>query len=455
MKTIFITISRGAIAKNIFHTDVFKTLRAADIRLVFLTTAWNDKDFISSFGGQNIFFEPLPRAKWGALDNLLIGLAKGLVYNKSTELIDRYGVYSAREASYPRYILKRIFFKPLSKLRFIRHALRTIDRLLTLDQSVIKLFKKYSPDLVYSTNPSESDDAAVLKAAKHLGVRSVCMPKSWDNLSKLSFRAKADTLFAWSKFVREEAIRFQDYKENEIKITGIPHFDIYVRNPSLKSRNDFFNFIGADPGKHLLIFGSEGKVSVNDGDIVQSIISFIKNKELVKSCQLFIRPYLSFPDDEKKFLRFKGVEDVIVDRWFKPNTGFYDHWDYSREQFEFMANLLKHSEMMITSMSTLTLDASANDLPVINIVYDGNETRAYHDSMVRYYDTQHYTAVTATGAPLLVRSENELKDGINAYLLDRSLKSEGRKRLREEFCEPLDGGAGSRVGEQLLKLAGI
>src|SRR3989338_8190268 len=148
MKTIFITVSRGAIAKNIFHTDVFKTLKEAGIRLIFLTTAWNDKDFISSFGGSNIFFEPLPRAKWGALDNLLIGLAKGLIYNKSTELIDRCGVYSSKEASYSRYILKRIFFKPLSKFRLIRRALRTIDRFLTLDQSLIKLFKKYSPDLV-------------------------------------------------------------------------------------------------------------------------------------------------------------------------------------------------------------------------------------------------------------------------------------------------------------------
>lgn len=453
--TIFITLSRGSIARNILHTDVFKVLHGQNVRLVFLTTAYNNHEFVSAFTAKDVFFEPLPRAKWGILDKFLIGLAKGLIYNRSTELVDRYGIYSIKEANLLRYFFKKIFFYPLSKIKFLRALLRFIDQKLTLDRSLIPLFKKYEPNLVYATNPSESDDATVLKVAKYLGIPTVEMPKSWDNLSKLAFRSKADFLLAWSEYVKNEAIKFQDYKSEEISVVGIPHFDIYTRQEPLVSQNDFFKFIGADPQKRLLIFGSEGKVSANDADIVENIIKFMQNGELAASCQLFIRPYLAFADDEKKFIRFKNLPDVIVDRWFHPQEGFYDNWDYSREQFEFMANLLRHAAMMITSMSTLTLDASANDLPVINIAYDGYEKKPYGESMTRYYDSEHYRAVVATGAPLIVRDENELKEGINAYLLDRNLKSEGRKRLREEFCEPLDGGAGRRVGAELLKLAGV
>lgn len=455
MKTIFITLSRGAIAKNIFHTDIFSILRARRVRLVFLTTAWNNEEFKRSFSAPDVFFEPLPRAKWGLLDKFLIGLAKGLIYNRSTELVDRYGIYSPREANASRYLLKKIFFYPLSKIKFLRALIRFIDQKLTLDRSLIPLFKKYEPNFVYSTNPSESDDAIVLKVAKYLNVPTVEMPKSWDNLSKLAFRAKADFLLAWSEYVKGEAIKFQDYKPDEVKIVGIPHFDIYTRKEPLIGRVDFFKFIGADPQKCLLIFGSEGKVSANDADIVETIIKFIQNGELSKPCQLFIRPYLSFADDEKKFTRFKNLPDVIVDRWFHPKEGFYDNWDYSREQFEFMANLLRHADMMITSMSTLTLDAGANDLPVINIAYDGYEKKPYGESMTRYYDSEHYRAVVATGAPLLVRDEKELKDGINAYLLNRALRAEGRKKLVDYFCAPLDGRAGERVAKFLLDRADI
>ncbi|MEK7516321.1 MAG: CDP-glycerol glycerophosphotransferase family protein [Patescibacteria group bacterium] len=454
MKTIFITLSRGAIARNIFHTDVYRVLREAGVRLVFLTTAWNNEEFTRALSAPNVFFEPLPRAKWGILDVALIGLAKGLIYNRSTELVDRYGIYSIREANYLRYLLKRFFFAPLSRFRFLRTALRFVDQRLTLDHALIPVFEKYKPDLVYSTNPSESDDATVLKCAKHLGVPTVEMPKSWDNLSKLSFRSKADTLLAWSEYVKDDAMKFQDYAPNEIRIVGIPHFDIYARKEPPMSREDFFRAIGADSNKRLLLFGSEGKVSANDADIVETIIGFMKKHELAKECQLFIRPYFSFSGDEKKFTRFNGVPDVIIDRWFKPNNAFYDHWDYSREQYEFMANLLRHSDMMVTSMSTLTLDASANDLPVVNIAYDGYETKPYGESMTRYYDSEHYWRVVETGAPWLTRNAQELKEAINAYLTNPSIRRDGRRRLVDYFCAPLDGRAGERVARFLLERAG-
>lgn len=454
MKTIFITLSRGSIARNVFQTDVCKVLHESGARLVFFTPAWNNGEFKRSFSAPNVFFEPLPRANWGRLDTFLIGLAKGLIYNRSTYLVDRFGIYSKQEANFTRYIFKRLFFWPLSRLHFLRDILRAVDRALTLDRSLLPIFEKYKPDLVYSTNPSESDDAVVLKAAKHLGVPTAEMPKSWDNLSKLSFRAKADKLLAWSEYVKNEAIKFQNYKPEDIRIVGIPQFDIYKQPERLMSREDFFRFIGADPAKRLILFGSEGKVSVNDPDIVETIIKFMGEGSLAAPCQLFIRPYLSFPDDEKKFSRFAGAPDVILDRWFRPKPDFYDHWDYSREQHEFMANLLHWADMMVTSMSTLTLDASANNLPVINISYDGYDKKPYGESMTRYYDSEHYRVVVATGAPLLVKDERELKDGINAYLKNRNLRQEGRKKLVDYFCAPLDGRSGKRVADYLLELAG-
>ncbi len=454
MKTIFITLSRGSIVRNILQTDVYKFLHESGARLVFFTPAWNDEEFKRAFSAANVLFEPLPRANWGKLDTFLIGLAKGLIYNRSTYLVDRFGIYSKKEANLVRYIFKRLFFWPLSKLHFLRNILRTFDGWVAFDPSLISIFEKYKPDLVYSTNPSESDDAIVLKAARRYGVPTAEMPKSWDNLSKLSFRAKADKLLAWSEYVKGEAIKFQNYKVEDIHIVGIPHFDIYKQPERLMSREDFFRFIGADLNKRLLLFGSEGKVSANDPDIVETIIKFMAEGELSAPCQLFIRPYLSFPDDEKKFSRFAGSPNVIVDRWFNPKPAFYDHWDYSREQHEFMANLLHWADMMVTSMSTLTLDASANDLPIINIAYDGYDTKPYGESMIRYYDSEHYRVVVGTGAPMLLRNGKELKDGINAYLADRSLRAEGRKNLVDYFCAPLDGRSGRRVAEYLLEMAG-
>ena len=58
MKTIFITISRGSIAKNILHNDFYQIIKDAGLRIVILSPAFKYPDFIKEFDGENIFFEP-------------------------------------------------------------------------------------------------------------------------------------------------------------------------------------------------------------------------------------------------------------------------------------------------------------------------------------------------------------------------------------------------------------
>ena len=87
-KTIFITISRGSIAKNILHNDFYKILQDNNLRIIILSPAFKDADFIKEFGGENIFFEPLHEHKWTKFDYFFIGIHKALVYNESTVLRD-------------------------------------------------------------------------------------------------------------------------------------------------------------------------------------------------------------------------------------------------------------------------------------------------------------------------------------------------------------------------------
>ena len=89
-----------------------------------------------------------------------------------------------------------------------------------------------------TTNISDDAEIDILRNCKRKNVKSVAMTKSWDNVSKWGFREKADKFVAWSDYMKNETLRFQDYKAKDVEIIGIPQFD-YYKNLVIPSRDVF------------------------------------------------------------------------------------------------------------------------------------------------------------------------------------------------------------------------
>ena len=451
MKTIFITICRGSIARNILQTDVFKILKKAGLRIVLLTPAYQDKRFLEEFKDNNVIVEPLIEPRLSSIEKKFSIVHKGLIYSRTIDFRWRYGLYSPKETTFFHYISKKIVFKPLSHLSFLREVARWLDAKFFPGKLHSRLFKKYHPSLVFATSISGEGDAAVLKEAKNYKIPTVAMAKSWDNFCKNSFRVKADKLVVWSDFMKEQAIKYQNYKPRDIYIAGIPQFDYYRNLGEIESREKFFQKIGADLRKSLILFGSEGRFIPADPEIVEILTSFISKKLLKKPCQILIRSHIGYKDDIKRFERFLEKPGVILDRWVQPSSVFKDHWDYSQEQMRHFANSLYHCDLLIASASTLTIDGAAFDKPIINICFDGFQKKPYTQSIARLYDTDYYKEVAETRAAWQVKSQSELLGAINSYLIDSSIRAKEREELRQRFCYKIDGKSGQRIAEYLLK----
>jgi hypothetical protein len=447
-KTIFITISRGGTARNMLQTEVFKILKASGNRIVILTPAYKDERFLNEFSAPGVYFENLIEPEWTPLDKLLVGLHKALIYNHSIELWDKYGY--TEEPSPLRYGIKKAFFLPLSRIKFLRRLARWADKVLIKDRYYKELFDKYKPDLIFSTSVMEDADAFVLKQAQMRKIFTIGMAKSWDNTSKMSFRVKTDKLIAWSQYVKDESIKFQSYKEEDIVICGIPQFDFYFQNELKMSRDEFFDSIGADKNKKLIFFGSEGKVSVADGEDVEIISKSISNNEIKYNCQIFARPHFAYLDDEKKFEHLKDDKNVIIDNDYERSAVFRDHWDYSMKQIKRFVNILYHSDIIITTASTLVLDAAAMDKPVISVNFDGLKERPFKDSIRKWYLSEYMRAILKQGGDWIVDDKDGFIGAINEYLNNPKIKSDGRERLQNYFCHKLDGKSGQRIADAIL-----
>jgi len=460
MKKIFITISRGAIARNLLKNDFFLVLRDK-VKIVILATAADDMRFRNEFKHPNVSFVRFAEKEHTLGDRFLFFFHKNLIYNGTVEEKNRWGVIGDSRSYQPNYVsflVKKIIFVPLSRVRFLRGFARLLDFLFLQKSEVAEfqeLIRREKPDLVISTNIAADTESALLKATRKEHIRSIGIAKSWDNLSKHSFRAQADTIVVWSKFMASEAVHFQNYAIKDIRIIGIPQFDRYVLKDKLLSRQEFCKMMGLDANRRIILFGSEGSLFQSDAEIASIISENILRNDIIPPSQLLIRPHYGYKADDLKFKDLQNKPNVVIDRFNNPSPEFRDRWDYSEEFSDRFMNCLYHSDVVVSSFSTLTLDAVAFNKPIINVSFDGKESKPYRESIARWGASTYFGAILKTNAICDVKNSQDLIRAINEYLKDPSNREVEREKLLKDFCLVIDGRSGKRFARVVLEETGL
>ncbi len=449
MKTIFLTISRGNIARNLLQNDFYKILREK-YKIIMLTPAATDERFCQEFAHTNVTFVDMQEKNHSRADKFLFFFHKNLIYNSTVNQKNRWGSPGdsrSKQSGYFLFLVKKVIFIPLSKVKPLRDVVRWFDKFFLQKEEVahfVTLLETYKPDVVTITNVSSDTEIALLKAAKEKNIKTLAIPKSWDNLSKHGFRAKADIMVVWSDFMKKQTIEFQNYKEQDIRVIGIPQFDYYADKTRLQTREQFCSLYNLDPKKKIIFFGSEGKLFPTDSEIASILYEMVSQNTLSLSAQLLVRPHYGYKNDEQKFSHLFDKPNVTVDLQNTPSAFFRDEWDYSQEFMNRFLNTLYHSDVIVNTCSTLSLDGVAFDKPLISIAFDGYQKKRYNDSILRWYETHYYDGIVQTGAVSIVKDRKELQSEISEYLLNPERKVEERKILRDHFCHFIDGKAGER-----------
>ena len=451
---IFITISRGGIARNILKTDFFILLKREFKKIVILTTAASDRRFTDEFKADNVEFIPLLEFKPNYCDRLISRLNCFLIYNKNTKRLSLYDYVEVPSrlkfiVKYVKYIFLRILFFPLSKLKFLRRFLRLLDSNFlhgNVVASYQNILRQYNPTLVFVTNIVEDSEIFLLRAAQKEKIKTVAMAKSWDNPSKRFFRARADKFIVWSDFMVEQMKEIQGYDNKDLAVVGVPQFDFYTDKKRLLPREEFCRQMGLDPNKKIIFFGSEGKVMPTDAQTAELLHRLITENKLIYPCQLLVRPHFGYKNDHLKFANLIGKKDAVVDVQNSPSQAFNDQWDYSDWQNNHLFNSLYHSDVVINTCSTLTLDGAAVGRPVILIMFNGDEKKYwFHETVARWYVCDYYNEILQTKAAYEAWNTAGLLEGLNICLQDKNFLLSERKKLLDKFCYKNDGQSGQRL----------
>ncbi len=280
---------------------------------------------------------------------------------------------------------------------------------------------------------------------------------NYDNIVNMGFRGFTPTCLAvWSRQMADEAIKLHGLPARKIEITGPVQYDRFMQ-PLPLDRDAFLRSIGLDPNRKTIFYAG----GVNITRYFEIYRLFVEQKESISSepFNLIVRPMPHI-----KLLGSPGWQ--VLEKLF-PGAGVYisnpgsidasgDRTDEFRLDLSFeegtdeLSYLLRYSDVLINSFSTMSLEAAICDLPAIHFGYDSytfghnfNTTSAFQQRMT------HNRRKLRLQASKVAKNESELVMFVDQYLNDRTLDQGARHEYAVSECGELDGQAGIRLMEMI------
>jgi len=275
---------------------------------------------------------------------------------------------------------------------------------------------------------------------------------SWDNLaSKGRMAGNFDNYLVWSELMKNELLRFYTkINPDSIQVVGTPQFEPYVLERYKTTSVQFPNF---DENKKTIFFTCNDSHSKNDILYLEIIAKFILNEKINFQVNLIVRT--SPAEEPDRFFEMKNKYPFIIwdfPKWIQARSNHQENWSQRIPTVEDVRNLrscLQYCDLCVNVLSTITLDASIFNKPVINPVF-GNANNGMFDDQ-KYLKYEHLDNVVKTDAVYIVKNEDELLFAINQALSTPDAKLVQQKELLNlQIGAPLEG-TSKRIAEVLYR----
>lgn len=457
--TLLFPVFDSNMVRNMLRTDVLGILRSSDeiARIVLLVRADKVEEYGREFADHKVVVRAYPPNDPSRLELFAWFAARQIIHTRNVrakieELRDRAtGSSFLRAAKYvgALSLYYSSMFPPIDW--FIRRMIIWIYDGHAFD----RLMEEYRPTAVFLPTIFGNNDIRLLKYCLRERVPTIGMIKSWDNLlGKDSLLIWPDRLVVHNELVAGYAYHMHGYPRERIFVSGVPQYDVFVREGFVPERAELFKQLDLDPDKKLILYSAMGGwISLHERAIVEMLADIVnRSGRLIAPAQLLVRLHPAYRSDDQALYKIPGIRVVRPglpsSEWGAPRFDFEFRENDTRE----LAGTLRWCDVILNSGSTMTIDAACFDTPIVNIAFDGRTVEPRKErSARRLLEKEHYLPIVASGGVRVVTNEDELISEINAYLADHTRDSEGRRRIVQEQCFRLDGRSGERIARFILK----
>ena len=322
-------------------------------------------------------------------------------------------------------------------------------------EEAVERLRRNRPALLLTTGPFQSEQPAVVTAARRLGIPVVALIPSWDNVStKNRMVFKYDGYLVWSEWTRRELHTVYPRSRNvPVSVVGAPQFDVFFQERFRQSREAFCRTQGLSPDRQIIVHAIGSPNFIHEHHAALDMARAIVRGDF-GDAQLLVRPH-PIHDNGEFDAQFRSFGSrVVVQRTAQPGTPLAARTQ-DADQIREWVNTFRHADVVVNLSSTVAIDAAIFDRPVVNLDYDP-EPGAPNQALVKDVNHvwSHFKPIAESGGVWLVDDAAAMINATRTYLAHPELHREERRAIAALVCQHLDGRCGARMAHALIDFAG-
>ncbi|WP_309640361.1 UDP-glycosyltransferase [Flavobacterium sp.] len=423
-KKIFILLPDGVGLRNFAYTNFYNEAKHHGLDIVF----WNNSAFdLKGLGFNEIKIE---NAKAHYLTDVYKKARVQIELNLNIErfhdtVYDSYRFKMATDSIVNR--MKTLCIRGLTLLystpigiEKIRKAIVKLERKTAFYNDCLNVLKTEKPDFVFCTNQRTTVALAPILATQELNIPTGTFIFSWDNLPKATLVLEPDYYFVWSDFMKSELTNYYPFiKENQIKVTGTPQFEMHNGAEYIDSKEAFFKENNLDASKKYICYsGDDITTSPNDPIYLEDTAKAVRDLN-TKGYQLgiiFRRCPVDFSDRFDAVLEKYADIIVAVNPKWKKTGSVWNTILPTKEDMHLQINTIAHTEMVINLGSTMVFDYVTHQKPCAFINYDVLNAVPSNWSVEKIYNYVHFRSMPSKDAVLWINNPEMIASIIVAGL---------------------------------------
>ncbi len=264
----------------------------------------------------------------------------------------------------------KIFRRILIFLFFHKIFDRILNKLISVNKKLLDLFKNEKPHLVII--PFNGSHISIFDTIRYFNKidqkRVLMVSENWDNLFSRYMVNQPDFMTVWGEQVKKPLKR-QKFKGKVFTI-GTPRLDSYFVNREKKVKSPF-------KFKYAVFFDRADPRFRENEIILKNVDDFLeKNKNKFKNFKLVFRPHPYTRLQDLELINFNNYKNIILDPQMKSRYTFNNEDSKTMSgDFEYSSKLIKNAEFVISSTSSVTIEASIFYKKVIVITPENDSTK--------------------------------------------------------------------------------
>ena len=325
-------------------------------------------------------------------------------------------------------IFKTLFYKCIE---LASHLFTSYERILKLEKwyqkairntnfykEVREILVANAPEKLFCSHQRGVQCAPIFAAAQDLGIETITVIYSWDNLPKARMALQANKYLVWSDYMKQELkLYYPEIKEQQIFVTGTPQFECYHQPENVIPKEVFYERYNLDIHKKIICYSGDDVLTCPDDPLyLADLADELVKHNLEAEYQILLR---RCPVD------ISGRFDAIISKYpdlirqapplwnFETNSNWITIYPLP-DDVKLLVSTAYYSDVVVNLGSTIYFDFGMYKKPCIYTNKD-QEVKVYpKKKKKKIYNFQHFKSMPSKNVVVWWQQ----KDIIKQLLLD-------------------------------------